>query len=119
MSKEFDELKVLLEGALKEGKMILQFDLSGADLVRLEAVLQQTLIDKLKSGALISTAPRFEWWQESGVWPIHGEVGRDEKTGMGIAGTIGWTVLIRRVPVQGQVRPEVAAAAAQASKLIK
>lgn len=106
-TEESTKLKELLDGALKD-KTLLSFDVSLPDLSVLEEVLTKTMQSKLNSGALVSTAPQFDWWQEAGVWPIHGVVSSDGKEAIA---TIGWTVLLRRVRIQGQVRPDVAAAA--------
>lgn len=93
-----------LERALREGHMVVRLSLmDDAALVNLEKVLQDYVAKKLNAGALVSVAPQFEWWTESGVWPMYPQ---------------GWTVLLRRARVQGQVRPDIAAAARQ-SPLVK
>lgn len=95
----------MLEGALKAGQMVVRLSLMDDHaLVELEKVLQEYVAKKLNAGALVSIAPQFEWWQESGVWPMYPQ---------------GWTVLLRRARVQGQVNPAVAAAARGQGPLVK
>jgi|SRR5579864_1160967 len=94
------DMKTRCELALIAGEMVLRFEFDEDDeLAALEKLLQETVAKKLNTGALVSVAPQFEWWAESGVWPRYPG---------------GWTVLLRRAKVQGQVRPDVAAAARQA-----
>lgn len=99
-----NDLKKALEEAIKRGETLIRLEMpNSASLASLEKMLQATAMSKMNAGALVSVSPNFEWWAMGGLWPLHPE---------------GWTVLLRRAQYQGQVRPDVAAAAQQ-SKLVK
>ena len=98
------DLKKALDEAIKRGETLIRLEMPNTvSLASLEKVLQETVMSRMNAGALVSMMPRFDWWQVGGLWPLHPE---------------GWTVLLRRAQFQGQVRPDVAAAAQQ-SKLVK
>ena len=94
------DLKGTLGNALKVGQLVMRFDMpDNESLVALEKFLQDSVQSKVKASALVSMTPQFDWWQEAALWPIY---------------PTGWTVLLRRVIIRGQVQQNVDAAARQA-----
>lgn len=93
MQAEVDTWRKPLEDALKEDRKIIRLEIiSNDEFLRLEESIAVALQSKLKAHALVTASPEFDWWQIQGMWPREIE---------------GWTVLIRRVKVQGQVRPSM------------
>lgn len=93
--QEFDwkasHWKDLFEGALKENRMLMRYDLLTDDqLVELEMFIGASMQAKAKAGVLASVAPSFEWYNGAGLGPREGS---------------GWTVLLRKVTVNVQQQP--------------
>jgi hypothetical protein len=84
-----DTWRPALEMALKDGQRIVRLELTNEQLLSLEDSIQATIMSKAKAQTLVTQRPNFEWWTMAGLWP---------------RGDEGWTVLLRRVPIQVNVQ---------------
>lgn len=89
--KQSDTWRAPLEGALKDGQRVIRLELADEHaLLALEDSIQATIMSKAKAQSLVTQQPQFEYFTVAGLWP------RDDG---------GWTVLLRRTPLNVQMRP--------------
>lgn len=89
--KQSDTWRAPLEGALKEGLRVLRLELADEHaLLALEDSIQATIMSKAKAQALVTQQPQFEYFTMAGLWP---------------RADGGWTILLRRSPINVQMRP--------------